>query len=68
MKFENEIKSGIISIRVKCVDGTIISTGENAVTAVTAPYNSKGTAAAPCYFWNPSDSKRANQKITIELL
>ena len=68
MKFENEIKSGIISIRVKCVDGTIISTGDNAVSTVEVPYNSKGTAAAPCYFWNPSDSKRANQNITIELL
>ncbi len=69
MTFDNEIKSGIINIRVKCVDGSIISSGANAVKTVTTPLSSSGKASAPFYFWNPNSDKRATgQAITIELL
>lgn len=66
MTFKNAIKSGYVHIRVKCVDGTIISTGATAVKTVTAPYASSGKGAAPFYFWNPANA--ADQSIKIELL
>ena len=66
MTFANEIKSGEIHIKVKCVDGSIISSKENTVTTgLTGPYNN-GTASAPFYFWNPG--KRFDHDIKIELL
>lgn len=68
MKFENAVKSGIINIRVKCVDGAVVCSAENTVTTVTAPTNSKGNASAPFYFWNPAPSKRTDQSIRIEKL
>lgn len=66
MTFENEINSGEIHIKVKCVDGSILSSGNNAVTTGNlTPYGGT-TASAPFYFWNPG--KRDNHDIRIELL
>ena len=66
MTFANEIKSGEIHIKVRCVDGSILSSGVNAVTTgAVGPYNG-GTASAPFYFYNPG--KRNDQSIKIELL
>ncbi len=67
MTFSNEVKSGEIRIRVRCVDGSIRSSGVNAVTTGnTTPYMSGATPAAPFYFYNPG--KRNDQHIRIELL
>lgn len=66
LEFQNAIAKGEILIRVKCVDGTIVSSGENTVKTVDKPANSNNTANAPFYFWNPGD--RDNQAISIELL
>ena len=67
MIFSNEVKSGEIRIRVRCVDGSIRSSGVNAVTTGnTTPYMSGTTPGAPFYFYNPG--KRNDQHIRIELL
>lgn len=67
MTFSNEIKSGEIRIRVRCVDGSIRSSGVNAVTTGnTTPSMSGATPNAPFYFYNPG--KRNDQHIRIELL
>lgn len=67
MTFENEIKSGEIHIKVRCVDGSIKSSGPNQVTTGNATPNVKnGAADAPFYFWNPG--KRDDHDIRIELL
>lgn len=66
MTFDNAIDDGEIVIRVKCVDGSIISSAENTVTEVTKPANSSNTANAPFYFWNPAS--RASHSITIDNL
>ena len=67
MLFENAIKQGEIKIRVKCVDGSILSSGANAVTTGnTKPYVSGSTAAAPFYIWNPG--KRDNHDIVIDIV
>lgn len=67
MTFANEIKSGEIHIKVKCVDGSIKSSADNAVTTGnTTPNVKNGTADAPFYFWNPG--KRDDHDIRIELL
>ena len=66
MTFENEIVSGEIHIKVKCVDGSILSSGNNAVTTGnTTPYGGT-TASAPFYFWNPG--KRDNHDIVIDIV
>lgn len=66
MKFSKAIASGIIQIRVKCVDGSIVSSGTNAVTTgLTAPTYSGTAGSAPFYFWNPG--KLDDQSIKIEL-
>ena len=66
MTFANEIKSGEIHIKVRCVDGSILSSGANKVTTgATGPYGG-ATAGAPFYFYNPG--KRNDQHIRIELL
>lgn len=66
MTFANEIKSGEIHIKVRCVDGSILSSAVNKVTTgATGPYGGK-TAGAPFYFYNPG--KRNDQSIKIELL
>lgn len=62
MTFENKIDSGYINIRVRCVDGSIVSSAANTVKEVSDP------AANPFYFWNPNPDKRATgQAITLEL-
>ena len=67
MTFQNAIPSGEIRIRVKCVDGSILSSGDNAVTTGnTKPYASGANASAPFYFYNPG--KRNDQHIRIEML
>ena len=67
MTFANAVPSGEIKIRVKCVDGSIRSTGVNAVTTGnTAPAPGSGNANAPFYFYTPG--KRNDQHIRIELL
>lgn len=67
MLFENAIKQGEIKIRVKCVDGSIISSGVNAVkTSQIQPYTSSGSAAAPFYIWNPG--KREDHDIVIDIV
>lgn len=66
MEFANEIKSGYLYIRVKCVDGSIVSNASNSVSEVTTP-SGGATANAPFYFWNPSPAKRPAQAITIEV-
>ena len=67
MTFENEIKSGEIEIKIRCVDGSIRSSAVNAVTTGnTTPFMDKGVAAAPFYFYNPG--KRNDQHVRIELL
>lgn len=67
MTFANEIKSGEIHIKVRCVDGSIKSSGLNAVTTGnTTPNVKSGAADAPFYFWNPG--KRDDHDIRIELL
>ena len=67
MTFEKEIKSGEIHIKVRCVDGSIKSSGLNAVTTGnTTPNIKSGAADAPFYFWNPG--KRQDHDIRIELL
>ncbi len=66
MTFANEIKSGEIHIKVRCVDGSILSSGVNAVTTgAVGPYGG-ATAGAPFYFYNPG--KRNDQSVKIELL
>lgn len=66
MTFENEIKSGALNIKVRCVDGTIVSSAANAVTVLDKPSGST-SANAPFYFWNPDKTKRLDQAITIEV-
>ncbi len=62
MTFSNGVKSGELEIKVKCVDGSIRSTGVGAVSTGNAlPHN-----GAPFYFYNPG--KRDDQSIKIELL
>ena len=66
MLFENAIKQGEIKIRVKCVDGSILSSGANAVTTGnTGPYGG-ANASAPFYIWNPG--KRDNHDIVIDIV
>ena len=65
MTFANEIKSGILNIRVKCVDGTIIDDNNNGPCVTDAPNNNAGLAGGPFYFYNPGD--RDNQAITISV-
>ena len=67
MTFSKEVKSGEIRIRVRCVDGSILSSGINAVTTGnTHPFLSGANPAAPFYFYNPG--KRNDQHIRIEML
>lgn len=68
MTFDNAIAEGDVTIRVKCVDGTIVSSALDTVKEVTKPNNSSNTANAPFYFWNPSQKTTGNQAITISNL
>ena len=68
MTFSNAIASGEVKIRVICVDGSVQSSGDNAVTTdQPSPHKaSNGNADAPFYFWNPAD--RDHQAITIDVV
>ena len=65
MTFNNTISEGYIKIRVKCVDGSVFASGNNAVLEnQTKPRNSSNTASATFYFYYLKDIN--NQAITIE--
>ena len=65
MTFANAIASGLVKVRVICVDGSTISTAANTVeTGRSAPYTPVGSA--PFYFWNPAD--KDNQAVTFAIV
>lgn len=66
MMFDNAIDEGTVTIRVRCVDGTVVSNAANSVSVVTKPANSSNNANAPFYFWNPGN--KSSQSIKIENL
>lgn len=67
MTFADAITKGEVRIKVRCVDGSVVATGANAVsTAYTKPRMSSGTCSANFYFYNPAD--RNNSHITIDIV
>lgn len=63
MTFKNAVPSGYLLIRVKCVDGSVVSSAANTVSVLEKP------GANPFYFWNPDpDKRKEGQAIKIELL
>lgn len=63
MTFDRAVKSGKIYIRVKCVDGTIVSQTATSVATVAKP-----NVGAPFYFYNPAYKTKEDQHIHIEML
>lgn len=62
MTFDNEVKSGKIYIRVKCVDGSIVSTSSG------VEITEKPLVGNPFYFYNPGYQNKEDQNISIEKL
>lgn len=68
MTFADAITKGEVRIKVRCVDGSVVATGANAVsTTYTKPRTAaNGTCSANFYFYNPAD--RNNSHITIDIV
>ena len=67
MTFADAITKGEVRIKVRCVDGSVVATGANAVdTTYTKPRMASGTCSANFYFYNPAD--RNNSHITIDIV
>ena len=69
MTFSEAVSQGELKIRVQCVDGSIISSGVNAVTTGnTTPHVNSDTCDAPFYFYNPNNRANYSDAITFAIV